>query len=512
VELSDFKYTTSFACTAISTVLSKQDAWLAKASVDNLKKIIPSFALDNQFDLLPIAFNSCVVNLGNLNGDLIDTDTALAVYHQFAHRPINIEHNRANCVGHLIGGALSSFNVNYKEGFGSEILAEDDVIGKLDPFNISLSGFIYKVVDPELVDLIVEASNPLSENHLQISASWELAFSDFDILLGSPLMSKGEVIKDPALKSEYYPYTRAGGGDGKYKDGQDVYRIVRGRVVPLGIGLTTTPAGAVAGVVAATSSEGTSDAAVSIEPNSSESLIPETVVQELAATVILENQEEIGQTKNIISQLETNFVNTHSIMRLKDITDENLKDLSLAKIQEIISEEAKASYKSALSEAIEDASNKYAAKLDEQEKAAKAKAEETEAAKSELEALKDEFNKVKSALEAEQQARAQEQAESDFGARMGDLNEKYNLTDEDKAIIAKQIRGLDEQGYAGWLSDWAVIAKAKNKANAQQAAASVEDALDNLRSQNSSVPNAEDLSSKKLEWAKAFKLEDLISK
>ena len=40
-----------------------------------------------------------------------------------------------------------------------------------------------KVVNNDLAELIEEASDPTSENYMMISASWELGFSDFNIVL-----------------------------------------------------------------------------------------------------------------------------------------------------------------------------------------------------------------------------------------------------------------------------------------------------------------------------------------
>ena len=53
-------------------------------------------------DLLPVAFNACVVNRVNKNGDVINTATALDICKNFINKPINVEHNRSNIVGVIL--------------------------------------------------------------------------------------------------------------------------------------------------------------------------------------------------------------------------------------------------------------------------------------------------------------------------------------------------------------------------------------------------------------------------
>ena len=52
---------------------------------------IPNVNTEKNVDLLPIAFNAAVVNRVNKNGDVIDTETAIASYKDFINKPINIK-------------------------------------------------------------------------------------------------------------------------------------------------------------------------------------------------------------------------------------------------------------------------------------------------------------------------------------------------------------------------------------------------------------------------------------
>ena len=52
-----------------------------------------------------------------------------------------------------------------------------------EPFNITLGGVIWKVASSELADLIEDSADPTSENYLKISASWELGFTDYNLVI-----------------------------------------------------------------------------------------------------------------------------------------------------------------------------------------------------------------------------------------------------------------------------------------------------------------------------------------
>ena len=85
-----YKQHAKFYATA-SLVLDKstKGKFLANASLNDLRPLLPADA-DEYPDLLPIAGNACVINLGNGNGDMMDTDVAVAIFSQFKHKPINI--------------------------------------------------------------------------------------------------------------------------------------------------------------------------------------------------------------------------------------------------------------------------------------------------------------------------------------------------------------------------------------------------------------------------------------
>ena len=169
------KFLTTFANIKIRPVVSEEkDKYLSVASLEKLKKFLPDINTEDNIDLLPVAFDACVVNRVNKNGDVIDGETAAKITKNFINKPINVEHNRNQVIGCILSASFSKFGSN-------ESLAELDVKEMKTPFNITLGGVIWKVVDRDLADQIEESNDPTSDNYMSISASWELGFNDFNI-------------------------------------------------------------------------------------------------------------------------------------------------------------------------------------------------------------------------------------------------------------------------------------------------------------------------------------------
>jgi hypothetical protein len=86
---------------------------VSEASLESLKTLIPEDVdLNQNIDLLAVAFNAAVVNRFNKNGDGIDTETALAIKDYFVHKPTNIEHQKNKVVGHIISSSFSEYGTN----------------------------------------------------------------------------------------------------------------------------------------------------------------------------------------------------------------------------------------------------------------------------------------------------------------------------------------------------------------------------------------------------------------
>ena len=174
--MEELKYTTIFSSTIKPLVSEEKDKYLAMASLLDVGDFIPEVDTEKNIDLLPIAFNACVANRVNKNGDVIDTPTALEIYENFINKPINIEHNRDRVVGAILTAGFSEF------GTDKQITAEELKDHK-GPFNITLGGIVWKVVNSNLAKMIEDSADPTSEKYQKISASWELGFSDYDLVV-----------------------------------------------------------------------------------------------------------------------------------------------------------------------------------------------------------------------------------------------------------------------------------------------------------------------------------------
>jgi hypothetical protein len=244
--MKNFKYTSIFSSTVKPIVSEDKDKYLSLASMVDLEKFIPDVDTEKEVDLLPIAFNSFVANRVNKNGDVIDTETSIAVYKSFINKPMNVEHNRDRIVGTILTAGFSEFGTDRP-------LTEEDVTGASGPFNVTLGGVVWRIVNPDLADFIEDSADPTSDNYMNVSASWELGFTDYEIVAingDEKNIEDAEVIAGEDDVEKFKEHLRAFGGKGILEDGRKIYRKVINEVLPLGIGLTETPAADVEGLAA----------------------------------------------------------------------------------------------------------------------------------------------------------------------------------------------------------------------------------------------------------------------
>ena len=137
-----FKYKTTFENEIIaSSDIEESGLGISNASLEDLSSLIPKDVdLDQNIDLLGVAFNGAVANKFNRNDDGIGTSTALAIKDYFVHKPTNIEHRKEKVVGHIVSSGFSEFGSN-------KVLNEDEVKDLVGPFNIALGAVIYKTVN-----------------------------------------------------------------------------------------------------------------------------------------------------------------------------------------------------------------------------------------------------------------------------------------------------------------------------------------------------------------------------
>ncbi len=422
------KYTTIFSSNVRPVVSEEKDKYLALASAIEVAQFVPEVD-EKQVDLLPIAFNAFVANRVNKNGDVVDTDTAMAFYKDFKNKPINIEHNRDRVIGTILTAGFSEFGTD-------KPLTEEQVQEIKGPFNVTLGGVIWKVVNQRVADLIEESADPSSNDYMKISASWELGFKDYNLVLleGSDKnIENGLIVDNVDEVASMEKDLKALGGEGKTRDGMFVYRKVVGDVVPLGIGLTETPAADVVGV-------STKDT-VEKEVEHEEDTFAEVETESVNASQITEN--------NVITQNEE--LKIMKIESIKDITNESLKELSASAVSDFIESELK------------EASERFSAEKAQVEANLKEAQEKIESINVDYDKVKAELESVSVKLSDLEAEKAEKESEELFSQRMASLDEKFALEAEDREVLAGQIKELDAEGWDAFAKNIEVLLRDKSR-------------------------------------------------
>ena len=414
------KYTTIFSSELKPVISEERDKYLALASAVEVAQFLPEIDAEKNVDLLPVAFNAFVANRVNKNGDVVDTDTAMAFYKDFKNKPINIEHNRDRVIGTILTAGFSEFG-------SDKPLTEEQVKEMNGPFNVTLGGVIWKIVNKQISNLIESSGDPTSEDYMKISASWELGFSEYNLVLleGSDKnIENGLIVDNEEEVTSMEKDLKALGGEGRTKDGMFVYRKVIGNVVPLGIGLTETPAADVKGVA-------TKDTVKAEEEN----------FAEVEETSQKQQNIVINQNEDIAMKIES----------IKDITDESLKQLSASAVSDYIESELK------------EASERFSAEKHAAEKALNEAQEKLESVSTDSDNIKAELDSVREELSSLKAEKEQRESEDLFNQRMASLDESYVLEYEDRKGLASQIKELDEEGWESFSSNVKVLLRDKSR-------------------------------------------------
>lgn len=534
--MKNYKYKISFSSRIKAVIPTGRDKFLAKASLDSLKGILPDdINVDDNPDLLYIAGNAFVAGMSNLNSDGVSKATAIQIAPKFKYKFIDKNHERADIIGCI-------FNFGYSKYGSNELLTEEQAENSEEPFNVAIGGFIWKVPNPELADLIIDASDENSSNYGSVSLSWEVFLDDYDIVIGNKEISKAELV--PTAQFEVYDkLLRANGGDGLSPDGRQLYRIIKGDALPVGIGVVSSPAANVRGLYVLKSNSEQEN----LEVNDSDSnIITNTEINETEEEKEIEKLGEIAasklkfkDTKLKTSQNQENkknnnknknkCVKNNSIMKITkiaDINDENSENFSLADVRHFLSQQ--------ISEEIDKASSTYAEQLEAKQAELKNHAADAAKVQAQLEDTQKQIEDLKSQLEQEKQSRAAEKAQADFNSRMTNLDNEYELGDKEREVIAKRIKDLDDTSFSNWLEEFSLFAAKKKKAakpdpdedgdddsqddgknkkdkdmDASQSKASLEDALETAEEKKSknlvNTPSVE--KTVKEQFAEAFSLD-----
>jgi len=419
--MDKFKYHARFDGIIVQAKVAKEeDKYLATASINQLKDFLPNHVdLDVNKDLLGVAFDAFVVNRGNKNGHMIGTDNALAMVSNFVNKPFNIEHNRKTIVGFCTGYGFSEFG-------SSKPLTLEEVKASDTPFNVVLSGFVWKIANPEFAEELVSSSDPSSSDYLSVSASWELGFNEFNIAEGSKNLNEATIIEDEEEILKHKDDLKVFGGSGiSTISGKQIFLNLQGNILPLGIGFTNNPAAEVKGVA--------------ITHDKKEDTKNEKEDNEMNKKSV---SSEIKDVKNIMQ-----------INQIEDITDDVMKEVSASAVREFISNK------------ITELAKDWTAKAEEKENALKVAQEELASLKTDLEAIKADSEKVKADFAEVQENIRKQEIEATFQRRMSLIDDEFNLTDADRTIVAEDLQAIaDEESFEKWYNKFATLAEAKKKA------------------------------------------------
>jgi hypothetical protein len=427
--MDKFKYQVKFDGIIVQAMVPfEEDKYLAVASIDQLKSYLPQKVdLDINKDLMGVAFDAFVVNRGNKNGHIISTEVALAMVENFVNKPFNIEHNRKTVVGFCTGYGFSEFGT-------SNPLTLEQVSASNEPFNVVLSGYVWKIVNPEFAEELVKSSDPSSTDYLSVSASWELGFNEFNIAKGSKNLAEAYIIDDEEEILKLKDSLRVFGGKGSDEDGNLLLLNLQGTVLPLGIGFTNNPAAEVKGVV------------ISYDKQ-------EIEIVEEDANNKNENQENEINKKSVPCD-NYDVKSTMQINKIEDITEDSIKEVSASAVREFISN------------SIADLSKDWQSKVEEKDNALVNAEEKVNMLKGELEAMKTESEKLKEEFNSMQDAIKAQEIEATFQRRMSLVDEEFNLSNEDREIIAEDLHAIEnDEAFEKWYNKFSTIASAKKKTN-----------------------------------------------
>lgn len=425
----------SFICPikAIPNLNLEQMGFSIASIEESGKKLLPDeFDSKTNVDLLPVVFNLAVVNKFNKNGDGIDTNTAIAAVKNFANKPINIEHKKDKIVGHILSATLSK----EENDFTPQDIESFE--GETEPLYIKASGVIYRHIFPKLCSLIVEASDPESKEYESISTSWEIAFKKEGSIWAkskaSNLIKDAEIVPEEEIEN-VKKFHVAFGGKGKDKEGNSINRIITGKTLPLGAGLTYNPAAEVKGVFVLPDEE---------EKNENEEKI------KAKNSLIIKNAVRIEKFKEILNMDKDQF-------------DQFLQKLEQSAAS-IISEESQAkSVGQIMKDALTEYSKTWQSQID-AEKQATAKAKE------DLNTLQSSFQSIKEELDQIKKDNEVKAAAELFNNRMNFIEANYSFSDDELKLVTSEVKSIasTDEAFESYKEKLSILFSHKSKASIQE--------------------------------------------
>lgn len=531
MSLKDNKFKVEFSAELKPVESSEKEVfkekYLANASLDELRNFLPAGLDDRNVDLLAFSTNAYVANHVNLNGAVVDTDTAINTAPLFVFKPANKEHNRQQIVGVIL-------NVGFSD-FGTDKPITKEEAAKLNtPFNITVGGVVWRVANDNLCESIEDSNNPKSANYNKISASFEMGFDDYDIAVlpaGNRYLENANIVTDGPEKEELSKNLKSFGGSGKVND-KDVALLIKGTVVPLGIAFTTKPAAAVQGVAVPKdqipagdgNNETVKELGGLITGNNvttvinNDSIMPKSAVQAYGNNFNIDsflksggiciptifsygdNQQntkyytitnENGQLglldpklnkyyeemlAKLVSHKESNIKDCVKPLSqeqkdsnntiLTEVAKINLikpKYMKFTKLEEVADTELRQNIDAYVATELAKASEKYAADKKEKEGAIESARVKTAELETTLAKTNTRVADLEKELTAFKNEKAARESQEKFNSRIASFDEKYELTKEDRKAISAQIKDLNDDAFNALSESLHVLLATKDK-------------------------------------------------
>lgn len=485
----DYPYKARFQSFAKAIPGSEENKRLAVASLKDLvnifnKEDIAQKVRDNP-QLLFWASNLILLGFANLNGDAIRKEDGFKLAPRFQFGFCDLEHNREDVVGAIYAAGYSLFGSNkvIDEAFARETEA---------PVQLVIGGYLWRTIVGALCDYIEQASLESSSSYGDVSTSFELLFDGYEVAVANgtnPAIEDARII-DPA-SAEFKTYKaclKCNDGTGYDKEGNLVFRILGGDIVPVGAGLVTKPASGLKGVLAIPTVEIPAEATqpvAAVETNSPLfvdilELIAEAGKQTAesiqamneALVIATESQEKNIKSETLCVSAITIPIEPMKLTSLKEL-GEKWADVRKLETAASIVELAEASSREQIADAIAKKSEEWAAdqaKAAELHKtveanrvAAEAKAAEAVAKSADLER---ELVTIRTEMSNLRAAQASALAEEKFGKRMEALNDEFNLDDDDRAILGEEVQLIpadSEEAFAKFFDKKKKLLREKSK-------------------------------------------------
>lgn len=480
----DYKFKSTFTAAAKITAPTDSDRFIAKASLTPLKGILPADVNPaDSPDLLFFSCNGAVAGLCNKNGDAISNETALAIHETAKNKYVSTDHDREKVVGVILYPALTRFGSN-------EPLTATDAATLKEPFNMAFAGVIWTVINPMLVKFL---NNTVGTDEDALSMSWEIAFNTYDIGVGSRNLFDAKIISsEDASFGSYDKYLRANGGEGKDASGKEVFRIIKDSAIILGYSIVPRPAAEVKGIFTFAKKEVVEEKPVKQEdavnqiPESQRAFLEKQGYSGLGyhlcnVTMLdgkIHQEVPIMNCRYLPKEIEASQIASIEIFQKNIEKNINRSDarvnlntektMKISNIKELETEIAKFEGAAAVLDfvkAIQQGSEEYVTNLAAKDSLIKnaetAKAENEKRAKeleTSLAKVKEELDTLRAQAEADVAARK-------FQERMAAFDEEFDLDDEDRKLIASDVKELSDAAFASYMAKAKKLmgAKAKKK-------------------------------------------------